>query len=181
MPAAYQIENESACYFVTLQVVKWVDIFSRKIYKDLIVENLEYCQENKGLIIYGFVIMTNHIHMIIKSSRNNLSGTLRDFKSYTAKQIIEIINSPIESRKSWAQDIFKSEAYSNGRNSNFQFWTHENHAKIVVSKDFFKQKLQYIHENPVRSGFVNKAENYPYSSAANYLGKQGLLKINIIS
>ena len=181
MPTGYQIKDQESLYFLTLQVVGWVDIFTRKIYKDIVIENLKYCTVNKGLEIYGYVIMSNHIHLLAKSSTGEISKILRDFKSYTSKRIIETIQEIPESRKDWMLSIFKNAAAKNSRNSNFQFWTHENHAEHIYSNNFIQQKLEYIHNNPVRAGLVENAEEYMYSSAKNYAGEKGLLDIELLT
>ena len=99
MPTGYKIIEQDKLHFVTLQVVEWVDIFTRKKYRDIIVENLDYCQKNKGLEIYAWVIMSNHVHLLVKSDKDELSNILRDFKSYTSKKILDEIDSCNESRK----------------------------------------------------------------------------------
>jgi REP element-mobilizing transposase RayT len=75
---SYQIKDQEGCHFITCQVVGWADVFSRKAYRDIIIESLDYCIKNKGLIVYGFVIMTNHIHLIVRSSTGTLSETSSD-------------------------------------------------------------------------------------------------------
>jgi len=172
MPTGYQIADQERPYFLTLQVVEWVDIFTRKIYRDIIVDALNYCSENKQLEIYGYVIMSNHLHLIARSSKGDLSGTLRDFKSFTSKEILKAIEEENESRVKWMLAIFKNAAIRHKRNSDFQFWTHENHAMEIFSSRFFEQKLDYIHANPVRAGLVESPEEYIYSSAKNYAGKK---------
>jgi len=180
MPTGYQIKEQDKLHFVTLQVVEWVDIFTRQKYRDIIIENLGYCQKNKGLEIFAWVIMSNHIHLLIKSEKEELSNILRDFKSYTSKKIINEIDSSSESRKDWMLKIFKDAAFMHKRNSDYQFWTHENHAEYIFSNKFIEQKLDYIHNNPVRSGIVEKPKEYRYSSAKDYAGEKGLLEIEII-
>lgn len=180
MTTGYQIIEQDKCYFLTLTVVNWIDIFSRVIYKDLIIENLRYCQENKGLEIFGYVIMTNHIHLIVRSSKNNLSGTLRDFKSYTSKQILKTINDHPESRRSWMLPLFRKSALKIADHSKLNFWQHGNHAKIIYSSSFLSEKLNYIHENPVRAGIVESAEHYKYSSAGFYANGYGVLKVDTV-
>lgn len=180
MSTGYQIKEQDKLHFVTLQVVEWVDIFTRQKYRDIIITNLEYCQKNKGLEIFAWVIMSNHIHLLIKSENAELSDILRDFKSYTSKKIIEEIDSCNESRKEWMLKIFKDAAFKHKRNSEYQFWTHENHAEYIFSNKFIEQKLDYIHNNPVRAGIVEKPEEYKYSSAKDYAGEKGLLEIEII-
>ncbi len=177
MSTGYQIKEQDKLHFVTLQVVEWVDIFSRQKYRDIIIENLSYCQKNKGLEIYAWVIMSNHIHLLIRSEKEELSNILRDFKSYTSKKILEAINSSDESRRDWMLKIFKDAAFKHKRNSEYQFWTHENHAEYIFSQKFIEQKVEYIHDNPVRAGIVEKQEEYRYSSAKDYAGEKGLLEI----
>jgi REP element-mobilizing transposase RayT len=180
MTTGYQIKEQDKLHFVTLQVVEWVDVFTRERYCKIIVENLKYCIENKGLEIYAWVIMSNHIHLLVKSNTDNLSGTIRDFKSYTSKLILEEIQEINESRKDWMMKLFESAAFKHKRNTNYQFWTHENHSEHVFSNKFMEQKLEYIHNNPVRAGIVDKPEDYRYSSARDYADEKGLLPIEKI-
>jgi REP element-mobilizing transposase RayT len=101
MSTGYQIYNQSGSYFLTLQVVDWIDIFSRKVYRDIILDSLDYCRKNKGLQIWAYVIMTNHIHCILSAENGNLSDIIRDFKRHTASNIIAEIQESTESRKDW--------------------------------------------------------------------------------
>lgn len=180
MTTGYQIKEQDKLHFVTLQVVEWVDIFSRENYRKIIIENLEYCRKNKGLEIYGWVIMSNHVHLLLKSNTEELSNTLRDFKSFTSKKILEAIENGNESRKEWMLKLFKDAAFKHKRNSEYQFWTHENHAEHIFSNKFMEQKLEYIHNNPVRAGIVEKPEEYRYSSAIDYANGKGLVKVEKI-
>ncbi len=181
MSTGYQIKEQDKLYYLTLQVVDWIDIFTRQKYRDIIIENLSYCQQNKGLEIYAWVIMSNHIHLIAKSEHAELSNTLRDFKSYTSKLILSEIDSPGESRKEWMLKQFKEAAFKHKRNSDYQFWTHENHAELLFSNKFVEQKLDYIHNNPVRAAIVFKPADYQYSSAIDYADGKGLLDVILIA
>jgi REP element-mobilizing transposase RayT len=125
--------------------------------------------------------MTNHIHLIVRSNSDNLSGTLRDFKSYTSKELLTLISLQEESRQEWMLRIFSNAAYKHRRNSVFQFWSHENHAELLWSNEFIEEKLDYIHQNPVRTGIVLHPEEYLFSSARNYAGENGLLDVTLIS
>ena len=177
MPTGYQIIEQDKLYFITLQVVDWIDVFSRECYRKIIVENLCFCIKNKGLEIYAWVIMSNHVHLLVRSENGVLSDTLRDFKSYTSKVILNEINKGNESRKEWMLRQFKSATLRHKRNAEYQFWSHENHAEYLFSNKFIEQKLNYIHNNPVRSGIVLKAGDYKYSSAMDYADKEGLIPI----
>ncbi|MDR1866264.1 MAG: transposase [Bacteroidales bacterium] len=177
MSTGYQIIEQDELYYVTFQIVEWVDIFTRLIYRDIVTDSFRYCQQNKGLEIYAFVIMSNHIHLLIRSQQVKLSDTIREFKSFTAKKILEVINTEIESRRKWMLNIFEFAAKKNKRNEKYQIWTQENHAELIYSNKFAKQKINYIHENPVRAGIVSQVEDYLYSSAKNYAGLEGVLDV----
>ncbi len=99
MSDSYQIQDQNSCYFLTFQVVGWADVFTRKDYKDIIIKSLDYCRKNKGLEIFSYVIMTNHIHIIIRSKSEKLSDTIRNFKKYTSKKFynpLKIIRLKVE-------------------------------------------------------------------------------------
>jgi len=162
----FRITTPDELYFVTLTTVGWVDVFTRNDYKNILVENLAYCQLNENLEIYSYVIMSNHIHMICRRQDKDLNELLGRFKSYSAKQIIKAIeNNPQESRKEWLLYLFNYFAKANNQYSKNHFWQYTNHPVLLYSNDVIKQKMDYIHSNPVRAGLVNEPENYIYSSA----------------
>ena len=131
----------------------------------------------KGLEIFSYVIMTNHIHMLSRSSNENLSDVLRDFKRYTSRHLIKSILSEPESRREWMLKLFSHAASTHSRNDNYQVWTHENHPEEIYSPQFTFQRINYIHNNPVRAGIVENAEDYLYSSARDYAGMKGLVMV----
>jgi len=177
MQGGYKITNQNLPHFITATVVDWVDIFTRKNYRDIVIECLDYCIKNKSMILYGYVIMSNHIHMIVQSENGELSDLLRDFKKFTATKIIAKIKSDPESRREWMLERFKLATESHSRNKNYQFWQYGNHPEEIYSTKFLWSKLDYIHLNPVRAGIVEKASHYTYSSASNYVLDKGLLKV----
>jgi len=180
MSNGYQITDQYGTYFLTFTVVDWVDIFTRPVYKDIIIDSLRYCISSKALIVYGYVIMTNHIHIIARSNNGKLSDTIRDFRKYTARNVIDAIIAGPESRREWLLHRLEWNAAQHERNSKYQLWTHENHAIYVTTKDFFRQKLEYIHQNPIRAGIVLREEDYIYSSAATlFCNKDGLIPLEV--
>jgi putative transposase len=173
MGFGYKITNQNGLQFVTATVVQWIDVFTRSAYKDMVLDSLRYCQQEKGLCIYGWVIMSNHLHMIC-SCRDGfeLSNALRDFKKFTSGTIVDAIeNSKIESRRNWLLWLLKQDGEK-------QFWQPGNHPEEIYSADFFRQKLNYIHQNPVRAGIVDKEEEYRYSSACDFYNRKGLLDLS---
>ncbi len=176
----YKIRNKEGIHFITFAVVEWVDVFTRKEYRDIVLDSLRHCQQEKGLILHAWCLMSNHIHLMISAKNNDTSDILRDFKKFTSKQIISAIkNNQQESRKDWMLNIFKQHGEQNARNSNYQFWRQDNQPKELFGAEFILQKLNYIHNNPVEAGIVDKAEEYLYSSARDYhtTKKCGLLDL----
>lgn len=166
-------------YFVTSTVVDWIDIFTRPKYKHIILESLAYCQQKKGLKIYGWVLMSNHLHMIVSSATEaSVSDILRDFKKFTSKQIIaELETNSQESRSKWMLDRFYFAGANDKKILKHRFWQEGYHPELIYLHDFYMQKLNYIHNNPVRQEIVAQPEEYLYSSAVNYAGEKGLLEV----
>jgi len=104
--------------------VDWIDVFTRPIYRNIVVDSLKYCQQHKGLQVFSYVIMTNHIHLIVNSPNGHLSETLRDFKKFTAKTIISTILDGNESRRVWMLNRLNFNVNRNSRNENFQLRMH---------------------------------------------------------
>jgi REP element-mobilizing transposase RayT len=178
MSTGYQINDQEGLYFLTFQVIDWIDIFTKQIYRDIVVESLTYAIENKCLDIFAFVIMSNHVHLIAQSRNGQLSSTIRDIKKYTSRKITETIQNTSESRSKWMINQFHFNAKQHTRNKMFQVWSHENHAVYLYSSSFIREKMEYLHNNPVRAGWVEKAEDYLYSSARYYAGLDCVLKIS---
>lgn len=174
--------TDGYAYFLTITVVNWIDVFTRPVYKHLIVDALKYNQENKGLIIYAWCLMSNHLHLIAEADDGyHLSDILRDFKKFTSKAIVaEIQDNPLESRKKWMLGEFEFAGKYKSNIKDYKFWQDGNEAKEIHSTSFLEQKLEYIHENPVKAEIVENAEEYIYSSAKNYAGEVGLLKVILI-
>jgi REP element-mobilizing transposase RayT len=178
MSTKYTVRDQNAPHFLTLTIVGWIDIFTRKIYRDIVIESLKYCQKEKGLEIFAYVIMSNHIHLIANARVGySLSGILRDFKKFTSKKMILSIQEEPESRRNWMLKLFAYAGVSNSNNKNFQVWQQDNHAVELYSNRFILQKLNYIHNNPVRAAIVEDPADYLYSSARNYEDMEGLLEV----
>jgi REP element-mobilizing transposase RayT len=181
MSEKYKFYNKEDLYFVTLTVVNWIDVFTRNVYKDALLDSWKYCIREKGLVIHAWCIMTNHVHMIISSEENELSDIMRDMKSYTSTTIRKlIIENAEESRKEWMLKMMIQKGEQNKNNIDFQLWQQHNYPIVLDSNYLKDQKLNYIHNNPVKAGFVEEPEDYLYSSARDYCGIQGLVEIVMI-
>lgn len=125
MKEGYTIKDQEKPHFITCTVEDWIDVFTGKIYKDIVI-SLEYCIKEKGMILYGYVILS---HLIVQSKEGRLSDLVRDLKKFTAKNILEAIQTEPESRREWMQDLFKKAIESHKRIKNYQFWQYGNHAE----------------------------------------------------
>ena len=164
--------NTDYAYFITFTVVGWIDVFTRRDYCDIIIKNLKYCQQHKGMELYAYVIMPSHIHLVARNKDGKLNEIIRDFKSLTAKEIIkEILNSSNESRKEWMLYMFKDYASKQRQNKEYMFWQKTNHPIELFNPKVMHQKIEYIHNNPVEAGYVSSPENYVYSNAYNSFPK----------
>ncbi len=181
--SAYKFTDPDGLYFVTFTVIEWVDVFTRSQCVNIVLDSLRFCQSEKGLRIHAWVIMSNHMHLIIsrKQGASTLSEIIRDFKKYTSSQIIKWIeDNSKESRRNWMLWLFRSAGKRNPNNTRYQFWIQDNHAEHLETNKFIDQKLNYIHDNPVVSGLVDEAQAYQYSSARDYAGISGLLELSMI-
>lgn len=174
----YKIANQSGIYFLTFTVIDWVDLFTRKDYSFVIVDSLNYCCKEKGLEVFAYVIMSNHMHLICRIREpNTLSDFLRDFKKFTSKQFIKVMNEIGESRRDWLLYKFAYEAHRRGRAKNYKVWKDDNHAIEIGDYISIEEKVDYIHENPVKALIVHNAQDYIFSSALDYADGNGYIEI----
>ena len=158
--------EQEATYFITLTVVDWIDVFTRQEYVDIVLNNLEYCRHHKGLEVFSYCVMPSHLHLIVRRRSGLLSEWLRDFKSYTAKRLLEAIGAhPQESRKEWLLERFTAAAGRSAQNAQLMFWQKTSHPEELYTPAFFLQKAEYIRNNPVKAGFVTEPEHFAWSSA----------------
>ena len=178
MSTKYKFRDQNQLYFVTFAVVNWIDLFVRNEYRQLIIDSWEYCHEHKGLEIYSYCMMSSHIHMIIGSNKDKLEDIMRDMKRHTSETLKEAIKShPSESRREWILWMMERAGKQNGNNIRFQLWRQDNHPIELKDSKHIHDTLNYIHNNPVVAGIVEKAEDYLYSSARNYYGMKGVMDI----
>jgi putative transposase len=176
----YYISDQHAPYFLTWTIIHWIDIFTRQNYRDIVVDSLNFCVKEKNLIIHAWVIMSNHVHLVARSrSPNEMSAFLRDSKKFTSKAFVKEIQHAPESRREWLLDKFEFEAKRSGRAEKYKTWKDSNHPVDLSHLDMM-EKIDYIHENPVRAGIVEYPEHYLYSSARDYTGKKGLVDVVVI-
>ena len=140
-------------YFVTFTIKNLYYLFDRHNRFEILEDSFVYCQKNRNLRIYAFVFMLNHLHFI--ASAPDLGAVIRDMKTFLSKEFKKNILATEPS----VLKIFKE-------NGKYNFWMNTNYPKLIESEDFFCQKLDYIHYNPVKKGYVHNPENWRWSSAS---------------
>ncbi|MES2240435.1 MAG: transposase [Bacteroidota bacterium] len=169
MSTKYKATTTEEAYFITITTVGWIDIFTRLNQKNIIINALKYCQENKGLEIYAYCLMSSHLHLLCKATNGFiLSDIMRDFKRFTSKKIIETIQDEPESRREWMLDYFQNASKHLKNEQKYKVWQNGYHAEHIYSNKFIRQKLDYIHNNPVKDKIISLPEDYYFSSARNY-------------
>lgn len=178
MSRNYKFHNPEGVYFVSFAVVEWLDIFTRCEYKQIILDSLLYCQKAKGMEIFAWCIMTNHVHLVFRSVKGQKPELLLgDFKRFTSKAIVKAIKeNPRESRRKWLLDQFEKAGANSSNVNHYQFWRHDNNPIELWSNCVIDEKIDYIHNNPVEEGLVFYPEEYVYSSAKDYQGDIGILE-----
>ena len=178
---SYRIKDESALYFLTCATVEWMDVFTKRKYKEVFTESVNYCIENKGLVIRGWVLMTNHFHFIAHAEDGfELSGIIRDMKKHISKEVIKMLETEPDGRSKWLLEEMKKAGAANSKKQTYQLWRNDNHPIELYKAKTIIQKLNYIHFNPVEEGIVDYPEEYAYSSARDYKGSRGLIQVESI-
>ena len=168
----YRILEQEYPYFITCTVVGWLPIFTRPEAFGVILDSWRYLQRERGLMLFGYVILENHLHWIV--SAPDLSRVMQSFKSFTAKRIVELL------RRHGAHVLLRQlRALKLGHKteSEYQVWQEGNQPKQIQDTDMMWQKLEYIHDNPVKRGYVDDPLHWRHSSARNYAGQPGLIDV----
>jgi REP element-mobilizing transposase RayT len=183
MSTKYKIRDQHGLNFLTCTICGWIDLFTRAEYRDIVLDSWRYCSQHKGLQIWGYVIMSNHLHMIANTTPPfRLEDTLRDFKAHTARKFKEALqdrNRP-ESRRQWLLYLFGYFAKKRRDQQDFQIWEPDNHPIELYSEHVVIQKLRYIHDNPVQAKWVNRPQDWVYSSASNYAEGRGIYDVHLL-
>ena len=171
MSRKHKFNNPTAAYFVSFATVYWIDVFTRQVYFSVLEQAVNHCRSEKGMEVFAYCFMPSHVHLVFRSDNEDPSGLLRDFKGYTARKLIkEIEENPQESRKEWLLWMMERAGKKKSNITKRQFWQHHNKPIELWNKQVIKQKIDYIHYNPVEAGFATYPIDWKYSSAKNYEG-----------
>ncbi len=176
MRSRYKLVDSEGVYFLTSTIVEWIPALTGKDTLDMMVRSLDYCRRMKGLRLYAYVVMDNHFHMIAEAP--DLGGVMQSFKRHTAG---EILRTAEESGREWLINQFSHYMDRNKQSSRHQVWQEGYHPQLVQSDGMLRQKAEYIHNNPVRRGWVDAPEHWRYSSARNYLlNDHSVMELDVI-
>ena len=161
----YRVSKETDFYYSTCTITAWLPVFQDECYFNAIIESLKYCQQHKGLYLIGYVIMPTHLHLVTSNSEHTtLSAIMRDFRHYTSSTVRDLLEADQQHR---FLKIFQKAAINLPRQK-YKIWKDDYHPVALTSDEWFFQKMDYLHQNPVRKGFVEFAERWKYSSARNW-------------
>ena len=169
----YLITEADKPHFLTCTVVEWLPLFSRPACVDILLDSWRYLQQNEAFKLYGYVVLENHLHFIAQAPR--LDKCVSSFKSFTAQRLLRYLEDKQEQRI-LDRLHFARKTYKQDRQ--YQLWQEGSHAELVFSEEIMRQKLDYIHNNPVKRGYVEQPEHWRYCSAKHYLGEGGLIEID---
>ena len=169
----YIITEPDKPHFLTCTIMEWLPVFSHPEAVSILLDSWRYQREHQGLRLYGYVVMENHIHFIAQAER--LDKCLSSFKSFTARRIIDYLE---ESTAEYLLKRLRFSKLAHKHDREYQFWQEGSHAELLFSDDMMREKLEYIHANPVKRGYVDTAEQWRYSSARSYAGEIGLVEID---
>jgi putative transposase len=162
-------------HFLTCTLVNWMPLFGNIELVQIIIDSLNFLQRQQRLTLYGYVIMENHLHLIAAAA--NLSKEIGNFKSFTARSIIDLL------RKNNAEYILNQLEFHKIKHKikqDYQLWQEGFHPQAIANEEMLRQKLEYMHNNPVRRGYVDDPVHWRYSSYRNYMGLPSLLEVELI-
>ncbi len=163
MEKRYRIEG--SIFYITSVIYNRIKLFITPSFVIPIIDSLNYYRYQYSIKIIGYVIMPDHIHLrLYPQLEQALTDFMRDFKRFTSGRITR--QAIVEGKKDWTS-MFE-QAGTKTERAEYKVWQDSFWEQIIYTEDFLKQKLDYIHRNPVRAGMVDKAIEYPYSSARNY-------------
>ena len=171
----YTTDPDINAYFVTSTIVDWIPLFSRPELAEIVIESLNFLHNKQRMRIHAYVIMQEHLHLI--SSADNYAAEMRNFKSYTARLILDHIEN-----RNWKFFLQKlKEAKMKFKYiQKYQVWQEGFHPQCIRDIQMYQRCLEYIHMNPVKRGYVDVPEHWRYSSARNYMGESGVVEVDVI-
>ncbi len=181
MSRKYKMHDKEAIYFISFATINWIDVFVRELYFGIVADSLNYCIRHKGMVVYAYCIMPSHIHLIFRDANKEPSKLLKEFKTFTSKQLAKAIaENEQESRQEWILKMMEEAGSTKSNVKHFQFWQQHNKPIELYSNHVIDKNLDYLHNNPVEAGFVIEAHQWKYSSAGDYAGIKGEVDVTLM-
>jgi putative transposase len=168
----YKFSYRGQPHFLTGTIVGWLPIFTRPEAVQAVLDSLQFLNDHKRLVLFGYVIMENHLHLI--ASADDLGKEIGDLKSFTARRVIDFLGSRGDQGALRQLDLFRAR---HKHDRDYQLWQEGSHPEVILDDGMMWQKLEYIHNNPLRRGYVEESTHWRYSSARNYAGMPGLISV----
>jgi putative transposase len=168
----YRFEDGPAPHFLTCTVVGWLPVFTRPEAVEVVLDSWRFLQAHGRLTLFGYVILENHLHMI--AAAHDLGKEIKDFKSFTARRLIDLLEAR---RATTILDQLRRHKAGYKLESRYQLWQEGSHPQLIHGEEMMLQKLEYMHYNPVKRGYVDDPTHWRYSSARNYARMPGLIDV----
>jgi len=168
----YKVYEPTYPHFVTCTILHWIPIFTRVETTDIIFESLKYLQQADNLKLYAYVILENHLHLVVSS--DDIGKSMRKFKAYTAKEILKLLQEK-DVKTILEQLAFYKKAHK--KETTYQLWQEGMQPKLIQDDKMMIERINYIHQNPVKRGYIDEAKFWRYSSARDYEGVEGLIDV----
>ena len=168
----YRIYHPSETHFLTCVTVAWLPVFTRRDAAELVLDSLRFLIAEDQLTLHGWVLMENHLHLVARAP--DLPSEMARFKSFTGRQIVDLLKQRGDRLLLRLLHQFKDKERMNRP---YQLWQEDNHPQHIEGDAMMEQKLEYLHTNPVRRGYVDEPSHWRYSSARDYDGVAGLLPV----
>lgn len=168
----YKVYNDAYPYFFTCTVVDWLPVFTRREAVQIVLDSWAFLQSENRMRLFAYVVLENHLHFI--ASAENIGEQVGDFKSFTARRLIDLLRD-VGARTLLDQLAYRKATHKADRD--YQLWQEGSHPKEIASEAMMLQKIEYIHNNPVSRGYVDDPTHWRYSSARNYARQSGLIAV----
>lgn len=162
----YRFVQDHAAYFLTFTIVEWLPVLVTDEACQSLADSLNWCHREKSLRINAYVFMPTHVHAILfdaDSDADRLLRTVASLRKYRGRKLSDYVTEQLP-----AFDRVLRQAAGPDRER--QFWQPSRHPEAIHSQGFWRQKLDYLHDNPCRKGLVRQPDHWRYSSAAYWMG-----------
>ena len=159
-----QITRDKPCYYVTSVAHNRLPIFQKDIVKQIVCNALNEARKSGEILIFAYVIMLDHTHLITDGHRE-ISDVLRFINGIAARRVLDYLK-----ENGFESSLRKLRQEEKKKGYKYSVWEHHPDAFRITGEETFMQKVNYIHQNPVRAGLVENAEDYRFSSARLWKG-----------